>query len=207
MKHALLALATSACATSYQSARTLDAGTLEVTVGGGRHQLFDEGVGADTVWAGDLQVRYGVLDRLELGARVMRTPGVGEAASYLQLDPKLAIVRQPTWNVSASVPVGGGWGEPSAGAFDNGRLVISPTLFVGHALTTQLELVASPKLFVVQGKGDPVLDYGASLGLRFGDPGRAWAIHPEVGFVRLTDGPENDTLFTVGIGIAATALR
>lgn len=207
MKSAVLALAATACATSYQSARTLDAGTLEVTVAGARNQLFDEGTLDDTVWTGDLQVRYGVVDRFELGARLVRTPGIGEAASYLQIDPKVAIVRGVRWQVSASLPIGGGWGEPSAGELDSGRLVVSPTVFAGRTIAEQLEVVVAPKLFVVQGKGDPVLHYGAGIGLRWVASDHTWAIHPEVGIVRLTDGPDDDTLLTVGIGIAAAALR
>ena len=87
---ALLASATlvSACATSYQSARTLTPGKTHVTVGVTRSDNTDDTSDDPALWIGDVQVRHGFADRFDFGARLQRSPGIGSGVSLFSVDPK-----------------------------------------------------------------------------------------------------------------------
>lgn len=199
------------CATSYQSARVLERGRTEVTVGLTRAQLFDDSVeSGDRGFLGDVQVRRGFGHGLDAGVRLQRTPSRRDAASVFQLEPRLALTApERPLALALALSAGVAWAEvfdPADGGqieIDHGFGVFGATALVGFEATPRLELVLAPRAFATTNGKATELHVGVSLGLRVGDLGRRWAIHPEIGILRLTEGPDDDTLLTFGIALAA----
>ncbi len=200
-----------ACAGTYQSARTIAPGKTQVTVGVTRIQNTSDEQGVDdeqdSGWAGDLQIRHGFAERFDFGARLQRMPGVGTTVSWLSIDPKVELtpVGSPAV-VSIGVPAGVMWTEEIDDGLDfaNGTIVVIPSIYVGFDLSPNVEIVASPKLFYIKPDGaDEEIEVGGSLGLRFVDPARSWAVQPELAVMRIAEDNESATLLSLGVAISA----
>ena len=191
------------CATSYQSARPLPQGKSQVTIGVSRTETIDEG--EDSIWVGDLMIRTGVSPRSDAGLRLTRNPGLGENISILTLDGKFALTAPDAkTTLSIGVPVGIIWSENGLDDLDTGAILVTPTIFVGVQMGAQAELVFAPKIFVIvpEGDGDTETEFGGSLGFRFTDETNSWAIHPEVGFMHVSEG-DGETFMMFGVAVAA----
>ncbi|MBZ0235505.1 MAG: hypothetical protein K8M05_24460 [Deltaproteobacteria bacterium] len=192
-------LVAGACATTHQSARVLEPGKTQVTAALGRTSA-DEGGLDEGIWSGDLQVHTGLADKIEGGARLVRTPGSGGTLSYGAVEGRFQIVPDL---VSIALPFGLLWAEEGAD-FDDGFFLATPTVFVGSQLSPTLELVAAPKLYVfipTDDEGDTEVELGGSVGARFTNPARTWAIHPELGLLRI-GGDDSVTYITFGLGVS-----
>ena len=124
--------------------------------------------------------------------------------------------RDAKTTISFALPIGVLWadGEQIDGP-DRLAYVISPSVFIGVRLAPGVEFVASPKLFIITPDAPDhyevgtEVELGTSIGLRFHDPTGAWAIHPEIGFLRASSplpvGPEGETNTFVMLGVGITA--
>ncbi len=193
------------CANAYQSAHTLPMGKTQVTAALTRSEALDlgEGGGADSVYVGDLQVRHGMSDQFEAGVRLQRNPGIDQSVSVLTFDPKFSLTKQGAKTaVSFSLPVGLLWAEKGLDPSD-GTILITPSAFVGFELSPSVELVISPKLFIIKPDGqDSNSEVGGSIGLRISDETRTWAVQPEIGIVNVSEG-DGQSFLTFGLGISA----
>lgn len=201
----VLAVVACGCANAYQSARTLPPGKTQVGVALSRSEAFGD-EGSDTVWLGDLQVRTGIGSRMDGGVRLTRNPGGGENVSLLSLDPKWELSKPGARTaVSIGVPVGILWAEQGLDDLDTGAYIIAPSVFIGMQVSPTTELVTSPKLFFIlpDEDGDNELEFGLSVGLRFTDAARTWAVHPEIGFLRVSEEGASEEFMMIGIAIAA----
>jgi hypothetical protein len=196
----LLALGAGACATSHQSARVLAPGKTQVTTALARTSSSDE-VG-EGLWNGDLQVHGGVAPGVELGGRLVRTPGGGNTLSGASLEGRFQVVPE---RVAIAVPVGFVWQE-EFDDFEGGAYTLTPTVFVGADVSPTLEVVAAPKLFVFipdEGDGDTEVEWGGSVGLRVTNEARTWALHPELGLAHFSeDDGSGETFLTFGLGVS-----
>jgi hypothetical protein len=214
--HFAFVLALVGCGGSFQSARTLAACKTQVTAdvsafhGSG---LSDVRPPETRGWnvLGDLMVRHGIIDGLDAGVRIGRTPGsqtYGDTGSQLFVDLKKRLTAAAsTTTISIDVPVGVLWSERRE-TFNDGTLALVPTLLVGHDINATTELIIAPKFLwlhrAANNDGYPIdstIGGGVSLGIRFSDDRRAWAIQPELSVLKLegTDG----ALITFGLGVAA----
>jgi len=210
MKRVLLLLASSACATSAQSARPVDPGTTEVTVSLGRAASLKEpsrspsgesdplakGV-AEGAWTGELMIRHGMTDGFDGGLRLGRMPGLG-GLSVAAVDLKVRVVRSPRVVVSLGGPAGIVW-EETPGPSYLGAVAV-PTLYLGMEVSPTVELVAAPKLHLIFARGEAMEQaWGLTIGPRFTEPRRRWAVHPELGITRFAD----TTLLLLGFSVSA----
>ena len=192
------------CANSYQSARVLAPGKTQVTVGVSRVDIISDGGGDDeALWLGDLQVRHGMGPKFEGGFRLQRSPGTGEAISILGFDPKFALTDPASKTaISIGVPISVLWFE-NGSDFEDGTILVTPSLFIGLELSPTVELVISPKVFYIKPDGaDAEVELGGSIGVRFGDASRSWAVHPELGIVHFSEG-DGESFLMFGVGISA----
>jgi hypothetical protein len=196
------------CASSYQSARTLAPGKTQVTAALSRTEMFsevefDEGI---SVWGGDIQVRQGVVEQFDLGVRLARTPGAEETLSQLSIEPKYQITPgTSSTTVSVALPVGVGWAE-TGDDWEDGTVLLIPTVFVGIDLSPTAELVIAPKVFALFPDAkteDSEVELGGSVGVRFYDASKTWAIQPEISFLRFSEEGEGISFLTFGIGVSA----
>ncbi|MGE0867004.1 MAG: hypothetical protein AB7P03_00475 [Kofleriaceae bacterium] len=204
-----LAALLAGCATTAQSARVLEVGKTQFTAGLARTSISDDGSDESLpVWSGDVMVRHGVAPRVDVGARLTRVPGFNTVSAFTA-DPKVELTApgSPT-AVSLSLPLGAGWSD----ADDDGTLFIAvPTLLIGHQISPTVELVLAPRLFVFHAsegsEEDTELDFGGSIGARFHDAARTWAIQPELAIVRFGDDDIEDAATTTAItfGLAVSA--
>jgi len=196
------------CASSYQSARTLAPGKTQVTAALSRTELFSEGEFDEgvSVWGGDIQVRQGVVEKFDLGLRLSRTPGAEETLSQLSFEPKYQITADTSsTTVSVALPIGVGWAE-TGDDWEDGTVLLVPTVFVGIDLSPTTELVFAPKMFALFPDAkteDSEVEFGASVGVRFFDASRTWAIQPEVSYLRFSEDGESISFLTFGIGVSA----
>ena len=133
---ALVCVAATACGTSYQSARVLAPGKTQVTAGLARTSSteagFDEGL-----WAGDLQAHTGVADKVEIGGRLVRTPGYGNTGSYAAIEGRFQVVPD---RVSVALPVGIIWAE-EMDDFETGAYLVTPYDLAWHVRTSWERIV------------------------------------------------------------------
>jgi hypothetical protein len=202
MRAALLALVLlGACATSHQSARVLAPGKTQVTTALARTSATEGGLD-EGIWTGDLQVHTGVASNVEVGARLVRTPGGAETASIASIEGRFQVVPD---HVSVALPVGILW-EEQFDDFEGGNFFLTPTVFVGTDVSPTMELVAAPKLFVFipdDDDDDTEIEFGGSVGLRITNEARTWAVHPELGLIQLSEGDgDGETYVTFGLGVS-----
>ncbi|HEY5934362.1 MAG TPA: hypothetical protein VIU61_07005 [Kofleriaceae bacterium] len=196
------------CASSYQSARVLAPGKTQVTAAVSRTDIFSEDELGDgvTAWGGDVQVRQGVVDRFDFGVRLSRTPGALETLSQFSLEPKVQITGpEASTTLSVALPIGVGWAE-NGDDWEDGTVIITPTVFVGVELSPSAELVIAPKVFAFFPDAkteDSEIEFGGSIGVRFHDASRTWAIQPEVSFLRFAEEGESISFLTFGVGVSA----
>lgn len=206
MKRFMLCVLAAGCANAYQSARTLAPGKTQATVAVSRTEFLEED-GDESLYVGELQVRTGFSERMDGGFRLLRNPGAGENISILQLDPKWQISQPGAKTaISIGVPIGAVWGENGLDDLEIVSYLITPSVYVGFELSPTVELVVSPKLFMIfpdDDDADSQIEIGGSIGLRFGDASRTWAVHPEVGLIRFSEGDASEEFLMFGIGIAA----
>jgi hypothetical protein len=201
------------CASSYQSARVLAPGKTEVTVGVTRGEfLRDEAMtrlpgNRVSTWTGDLQLRRGLFERFDGGVRLSRMPGTGESVSLLGVDLKAALTAPDAkLAFSVALPISVGWAEYGGTLFYDGTIIVAPSFFAGFALSPCVELVIAPKLFMLLPDGEfeeREIEVGGSLGVRYGSASGGWAVHPEIGFMHLSEDDRTQDLITFGLGISA----
>ncbi|HEY5946598.1 MAG TPA: hypothetical protein VIV40_13945 [Kofleriaceae bacterium] len=190
------------CASSFQSARTLAPGKTQVTAGLAR-VMPTEGSGHANV--GDVQVRTGISDSVDGGLKLSRTPGAANTVSGIGADLKLRITDPAAkTTVSFALPVGAVWEERGTD-WGNGLLTISPTILIGVELSPTTELVLGPALVWVLpdgGTDNSEAEFAATIGVRFTDPSRTWAVHPEIGIMHISDSGNSENLLSFGLGVA-----
>jgi hypothetical protein len=202
----LLALITTACANSYQSAHTLAPGKTQVTADiTGVRPLDSSGDSESSALVGDLMIRHGIDEGLDGGVRLGRMPGSPtDGASQLVFDLKKRLSDSATSTVSVDIPVGLGW-EENNGDFGNGIVGVMPTLLIGSQISPTTELVFGPKfvlLYNPEATSDSTLaGGGVSVGIRFTDAARTYAVQPELSFLKLDE--TNASLLAFGIAVAA----
>ena len=200
MRLALLACAAAGCVSPYQSARVLAPGKTQATVSVTQVRSIEDS--DDKLWVGDVQVRHGFDGKLEGGIRLGSAPSNDDTANQIFVDVKAKLSQTDTTAVSVALPVGIYFGQRGFD-FEDGTIAIAPVLFFGAQLSPEAELVVAPRVaYLIPDNDDNETALGVSLGVRFGPPSTGWAIHPEVGIMKLmADG--TDPLITFGIGIAA----
>lgn len=191
----VLALGMTAClpvTNTYQTARVLEPGQVEVTAGLARAQgthYQDDDYGETQVTA---QVNTGLADGLEGRVLVGLINGgmvpVAVAVKGELIEDTLAF----------DLPVGTmfGAGRPS------GYLSAHPALIGGHRFNQNIEVNASVRasFFVgLIGDGDGVGPFSTTLGLGLSPDLDQWAVRPEVGVGTLDFGEQ--TYVTAGIGV------
>ncbi|MBA3454077.1 MAG: hypothetical protein H0T42_13365 [Deltaproteobacteria bacterium] len=211
MKRIALVVCSVGCVSSYQSARVLPTGKTQVTVAVSRVQALEDGDEDESVWVGDLQVRHGFAAQFDGGIRLSRTPGGLNSLSMLTIDPKYQITSPSSSTaVSIGVPFGVAW-EEQGSDFEDGIGVIAPTLLIGTPLAASTELVFAPKVVVFLPDGDTEeseIEFGASIGLRFTNSARTWAIHPELSLLLFdpsngSEGGETAKILSFGVAVSA----
>ena len=220
MKYGVVFVLAAGCANAYQSARPLPRGKTQITVGVSRADAVGPELtrefGRETWWLGDVHVRTGFGRSVDVGMRITRTAGRGDSSagnrSLLGIDLKWSPSDEAAkTTIAFGLPIGTVWLEGTS-VTDSDRLayVVSPTVFVGLQLSSTTEIVIAPKLFVIspdiEGRNTEI-ELGASFGIRLTDAARTWAVHPEIGFLRVSSLPvglsgESDSLVMLGLGIA-----
>jgi hypothetical protein len=155
----------------FQSAKLVGPGRVELTPSASTVSVSGEDGGhvQDEYGA---QVATGVVDRLDLRARYVRSEGVNAIA----FGPKLGLVKD---KVALAVPVGFAFGE----GLESGRTwAVHPTLLLTAPVNDRLEVNGSVKGLIPLSKdgGDTLVAFNVGVG--FGDLER-WVIRPEVGFL------------------------
>jgi hypothetical protein len=196
------------CASSYQSARVLAPGKTQVTAALSRTEIFSEGELGDgvTAWGGDIQVRQGVVEKFDFGVRLSRTPGALETLSQLAIEPKFQLTgKDASTTISIALPIGVGWAE-NGSDWEDGTVLLIPTMFVGVDLSPTAELVIGPKVFAIFPDAkteDSEVELGGSVGVRFFDASRTWAIHPEISYLRFAEDGSSISFLTFGVAVSA----
>jgi hypothetical protein len=191
-------LALCAC-TATQSARTLAPRSTEVSVGVGRMSFesdFDNGQ-----WTGHAMVRRGIVDGFDLGVHLEHTTG-GAGVGAIAIDPKLRLAHGGRTTLAAGAPLGVLWSEDTE-LYLTGVMAL-PSLYLSVELSPRVELVTNARYMLVRARRMESSPYvtehgvGGTLGLRFTDEERSWAMQPEFGFTRAVD----TTHVTVGLTIS-----
>jgi hypothetical protein len=194
-----------ACGTM-QSARVLPTGKTQVSVGVARNSLSSGGK-AEPLWLGEVELRHGVSDAVELGVSVDRSAGARSTISAFGVVPKIKLASNATTALALAVPVSLVW-EETGSDVANGSFMIFPTLLAGLDLSPGAELVFAPRagVFLPSGASASLYGIGGSIGLNIGDRAKGGAIHPEAAVLvvqSLSDGGGSETLFTLGLSVTA----
>jgi hypothetical protein len=194
---ALALVATAGCASSFQTASLVGEGKTSVSAALVRAQVNDSSSdtgSSESDWSGDIQVRHGVTDQVEVGARYATSNG----AHYLAFDPKFAVL---PGKVAVGVPIAVLFSD-NGRMLDYGGLVVTPTIYVGSPLTpNRAEIVFAPKLVMVfPDGGDSDTRIGLSAGARLSSDLRKWALLPEVSFLDLPGG----SVLSAGLAVQAS---
>jgi hypothetical protein len=194
---AVAVIAATGCASSYQTASLVGAGRTTVSGALARSQLNGDGEAEDAGdWSGDLQVRHGVTDTVELGVHYTGTNG----AHAVAVDPKFSIVPD---KIAVSLPVAVLFSDQDRD-MEYGGLVVTPTLFFGAPVTpNKVELVVAPKLMMVFPDSDDAQSdqwFAVSAGARLSADLRKWALLPEVSIINLPGG----SILTGGVAVQAS---
>lgn len=183
-----------------QSARVLAPGKTQLAVGAGRSTV--SGPDDDVVWHGTVMVRRGLARNVDGGLVLQRTPG-GGGLSFAAVEPKVQLTSSGRGAASVALALGPFW-EDGIGEdgidWDYGGVVVAPTIFLGYDLAPTAELVFAPRLVLfLPDEGDSDTQVGASLGVRFTDRARTWAVHPDLAYLSTDD----EAILTLGLSIAA----
>jgi hypothetical protein len=153
-------------------------------------------------WTGHAMVRRGIVDGFDLGVHLEHTTG-GGGVGAIALDPKVRLAHGGRTTLAAGAPLGVLWSEDTE-LHVRGVLAL-PSLYLSIELSPRVELVTNARYMLVharrteqRGPYDTEHGAGASLGLRFTDEGRTFAMQPEFGFTRAVD----TTHVTVGLTIS-----
>ncbi|HTL35409.1 MAG TPA: hypothetical protein VL326_19915 [Kofleriaceae bacterium] len=202
----LLAVITTGCASTYQSAHTLAPNKMQVTADITGAKAFDSNDTTNTVVAGDVMVRHGLDEGLDGGIRLSRLPSdTGtDTDSMFTVDLKKRISDSETSTVSIDIPLGVIW-EENRSDLSNGIIAFTPTLLLGIALDPTTELVFGPKfaLFInpEESNDKTLIGGGASIGIRFSDTERSYGLQPELSLLKVED--TDGAILTFGIAVAA----
>ncbi|MBA3461599.1 MAG: hypothetical protein H0T46_16675 [Deltaproteobacteria bacterium] len=192
--------------TTMQSSRVLDPGKTQLGVGVTRITLNEDD---EPIYAGEVRVARGVSDTFELGAHLVRTPGMGEAFSSLGIDPKFQVSRSATSAVSVAIPFSVAWTDEGFHDLATGTIQLFPTLYAGVDLSKNVELVFSPRAGIAKLSkegSDPIYGIGAAIGLHIGDAATSSALHPEFSILNIgsvEDSGDSETFVMIGIGVTA----
>ena len=204
-RSAILLAGVLAGCSSMQSSRTLAPGKTQVGVSATR--IAPNSDVGEPLYLGELRVAHGVSETFEIGGRLDRTPGAGDTYSGIGVYPKWQLSRSETSWVSFAVPLSVAWRDTSLHMIEGGTFEAFPTLFAGTMVGKDVEAVFAPRIAIAKAYsgGDPAYGFGATLGLRFGDPATGSALQPELGVFHATDpgGGEGATFVTIGIGVTA----
>lgn len=210
MRIAFAVLALAGCASSYRSAHTLAPGHTQISAAVTRAEaLDDEGDDDGSGYIGELRVARGLHERVDGSVHLARAPGSGTTASLLALEPRFQLTeRHAPIGLSIGVPVGLIWAEESENddlELDLAAYVLAPAVYVGFELSPVVELVVAPKLFVFipDDDAETEVELGGSVGLRITDAMQTWAVHPEIGLLRLSEGDDSESYLTLGLSISA----
>ncbi len=208
MKSTLLALAAlgafttalGACTTA-QSARPLAPGKTQVSVALTGNRLVGT-EDSDLLWTGQVMVRRGLSSNADLGVSLTRVPGSTDALSLALVDSKVRLTPEAS-ETTISASLGGGliWADRGFD-FDLGAFVLTPALYLGLRLSPTAEAVLSPRLYVLLPQDDNderEANLGGTVGIRFTNPARTWALHPELGLVRFA----GEATLSLGLSISA----
>jgi hypothetical protein len=194
---AALLLLLASCTSSYQSARALPVGKMQVTTAATRGEVSDMD---DSAWVGDVQARTGLTEGIDGGVRLVRTVSAGKTSSGLGLDSKIELTpvgAKATFSAALSVALM--WDEDGT-HFEAPVVAFTPTLFFGTDISPEVELVLSTKFAkLIPNYGEGQTLYGTSVGLRIGDEHKSWAIQPEVTYLETTGMDGHVILFGVGL--------
>lgn len=193
------ALAAGCAFSSYQSARTVPAGSVTMGAAVNEYGIQADSGGGDTEGF-EVMGSYGVTDRFELGGKFAFFSEMDVRGYDLLVTPKVVLVPEQLAFVAQSgvILIDGDNAD-----VDNGWLSM-PGLVFSHQFVPDLGLDVTGKL--VLGFSDNFDDYnvagGANVSLRVTPGGSAWAIVPEVGIVY--DDDASDSNYYSQFGLAFT---
>jgi hypothetical protein len=196
----LAAVSLAGACTAAQSARVLEPGKTQLTVSGARSTETDSD--EDVLWHGTVMLRRGLAPKLDGGVLLDRTPG-SEGLSLATVDGKVQLTPPGRGTVSFAVALGPFWADGSGGdGLDGeyGGMLLMPTIFLGYQLAPTAELVLAPRIYAFfPDEDDQETKLGGAMGVRFTDPARTWAVHPELAYLRF----DEETFLTLGVSISA----
>lgn len=155
----------------FQSAKLVGQGRVEITPSASTVSVSGEDSGHVQDEYG-VQLATGVVDRLDLRARYVRSEGINAVA----FGPKVGLLKD---KVALSVPVGFAFGED----VESGKTwAVHPTLLLTAPVNSRLEVNGSVKGLIPLSKdgGDTFVAFNVGMG--FGHLEK-WAIRPEIGFL------------------------
>lgn len=190
---------------SYDSARTLDKGQIELQGAYSRYYAPNDSLPSTLInsnWG--FSLGYGVTNRYTLKLRyeyispssifknVFDTKDYNNlfSLSYIEINNKLRLVKE---NLAISLPIGAYFYNRSAlkGGFGS-MMSFDPRLYISFFRSTNVfELSIVPKLHVLFGSGGGAFYPGVSLGMGFSSDLNKWAIRPELGY---------DSFLSFGVG-------
>jgi hypothetical protein len=198
------AVAAGGCTTfsSYQSAKLLPAGDTSVTaaLSGARfsEDVADDDASDQTLEIGEVMVRHGISETIEVGGRYARLGLESDGTNVLLADIKRALT---PGKLALSVPVGLVFADGEVNFYQIqpallGRIELSPNAALELAGKTILILATD------SGETDSELLLGANIGLRVGPADQRFAIHPELGV--LANPGEEGVFYQLGVGVSFT---
>ena len=183
-----------------QSARPLAPGRTQVAVGWAtlaHPQLEDD---ADLA-SGQVMVRRGIAARTDAAIVLSRLPSQSASTSMAMLEAKVRLTpAEGPLTVSLAVGTGVVWTD-DAWDFDREAVVVTPTLYVGYDLSPTAEIVITARGYLAAIDDDNQhreLNGGASIGARFTDRARTFALQPQLTVI----GADRETYVTVGVAMS-----
>ena len=176
---------------SFESARMLEKGDVELMGGYARYSVHDANEFESSNSNITARIGIGVTDKFNLKARYTRltTPGGGSKAgmNYFEIAPKFSLKED---KIAAVVPLGFYF---SKGAKYS---VVSPKLLFTYPQSKKFDLTLAIKSDIYFSGG---IMFGANLGAGFSSDLDKWAIRPEIGLM-------SGGIWNAGIGVMVTIL-
>ena len=190
-------LLNNACAplnSSFESARTLKKGEVELMGNYSKYKFVEDGESEDTNDNFGLRIGYGVTDNFDVKLRYERlSPELGTDANYLAVAPKFGLKKD---YIAFTIPVGAYFikteGESESEFFT------SPKLLFTYLVSKKFEATFASKADIFFEEDADML-LGFNLGLGFSNDLNRWAIRPEVGM--MINPGEEGSVWTFGVGI------